>query len=191
VNEKAKRCLFEKENKNSTFTLDTEQDSLNISLDILEQVCQMSEMIDSSSTEEIQINDNTNNKKNKLAFFLYGNNSTQLDDTKDEHELLQLALSMEDNLLNETKSKNNLYFEGEFTSLNQLNKKQTTENNKFSICLSDSECKFLDPLEINNIGNTQMCEIADITERLESFDDQWTQQYTNNISNLCNEEKEN
>ncbi|XP_022167413.1 uncharacterized protein LOC111031675 isoform X1 [Myzus persicae] len=199
VNEKAKRCLFEKEKEITMSNLETDQDSLNISLDILEQVCQMSEIMDDSLTEEVKISDDTNKKK-KLASFLYGNSTIKLDDTEEENKLLQLALSMEDNVLTESRSKNKLYFEGKFTSLNQLKNKGTnlskydseqSKSNKLNTCISDSKCNFLDPEEMNSIGNTQMCEIADITEPLESFDDQWTQQYTNNESNFSNTTKEN
>ncbi|XP_025200949.1 breast cancer type 2 susceptibility protein homolog isoform X2 [Melanaphis sacchari] len=199
-NEKAKRCLFEKDKTNSLSNLETDQDSLNISLDILEQVCQMSEIFDDSLTEEVKKSVDTDKKK-KLAFFLYGNNTPKLDDTEEENKLLQLALSMEDNVLAESKSKNKLCFEGEFTSLNQLKNKETnvskyeseqSKNNKFNTyIISDSKCNFLDPEDMNDIGNTQMCEIADITEPLESFDDQWSQQYTSNVSNLSNNVKEN
>jgi hypothetical protein len=197
TNEKAKRCLFENEKTDSVSNFNNDQDSLNISLDILEEVCQMSEIIDNSSPENIQIGNKADNKKNKLAVFLYGNdNSTKLDDTKEENELLELALSMEDNLLTEIKSNNKLSFKGEFTSLNQLknNKTNLLKNDELKTYDCDSKHKFLDSEVINDIGNTQMCEIADITqmceigdmtEPLESFDDQWTQQYyTNNSKNV-------
>ncbi|XP_060865003.1 breast cancer type 2 susceptibility protein-like isoform X2 [Metopolophium dirhodum] len=200
VNEKAKRCLFEKEKAISMSNLETDQDSLNISLDILEQVCQMSEILDDSLTEEIKISVDTDKKGKKLASFLYGNSTTKLDDTEEENKLLQLALSMEDNVLTESKLKNKLYFEGEFTSLNQLKNKETnlskndseqSKSSRLNTCISDSKCNFLDHEEMNPIGNTQMCEIADITEPLESFDDHWTQQYTSNASNLSNKPKNN
>ncbi|XP_008186509.2 breast cancer type 2 susceptibility protein-like [Acyrthosiphon pisum] len=200
VNEKAKRCLFEKEKAISMSNLETDQDSLNISLDILEQVCQMSEIMDDSLTEEIKISVDTDKKRKKLASFLYGNSTTKLDDTEEENKLLQLALSMEDNVLTESRLKNKFYFEGEFTTLNQLKNKETnlskndseqSKSSRLNTCISDSKCNFLDPEEMNPIGNTQMCEIADITEPLESFDDQWTQQYTSNVSNLCNKSKKN
>ncbi|XP_026814002.1 breast cancer type 2 susceptibility protein-like isoform X2 [Rhopalosiphum maidis] len=199
INEKAKRCLFEKDT-NSMSNLDTDQDSLNISLDILEQVCQMSEIIDDSLTEEVKISVDTDKKNKKLAFFLYGNSTSKLDDTEEENKLLQLALSMEDNVLTESRSKNKLCFEGEFTSLNQLKNKETnlskngseqSISNKFNTYICDSKCNFLDTEDMNDIGNTQMCEIADITEPLESFDDQWSQQYSSNVSYLSNNVKEN
>ncbi|XP_050066993.1 breast cancer type 2 susceptibility protein-like isoform X20 [Aphis gossypii] len=202
INEKAKRCLFE-ENKtvNNISNLETDQDSLNISLDILEQVCQMSEIMDDSLTEEVKINVDNDKKKKKLAFFLYGNSTPKLEDTEEENKLLQWALSMEDNVLSESRSNNKLCSEKEFTSLNQLKNKETnlskygseqSKSNKLNTYISDSKCNFFDPEDINEIGNTQMCEIADMTEPLESFDDQWTQQYTScNVSNLSSKVKEN
>ncbi|CAH1710534.1 unnamed protein product [Aphis gossypii] len=202
INEKAKRCLFE-ENKtvNNISNLETDQDSLNISLDILEQVCQMSEIMDDSLAEEVKINVDNDKKKKKLAFFLYGNSTPKLEDTEEENKLLQWALSMEDNVLSESRSNNKLCSEKEFTSLNQLKNKETnlskygseqSKSNKLNTYISDSKCNFFDPEDINEIGNTQMCEIADMTEPLESFDDQWTQQYTScNVSNLSSKVKEN
>ncbi|XP_050425095.1 uncharacterized protein LOC126836099 isoform X2 [Adelges cooleyi] len=178
-NENTKRCLFENE-KLSSSNSDMDQDSLNISLDTLEQVCQMSERTLECSNKNV----------NNLVSFLYGNTSTKLENTVVENDLLRLALKMEDFITNEKKPKKVLEVETNFTTLNKLQKNENTSFQNSKKCKNDNvhstfftnstQLTTNNLMSTNEIGNTQMCEIADIIEPLSSFDDQWTQQYTLN-----------
>ncbi|XP_050525126.1 breast cancer type 2 susceptibility protein-like isoform X2 [Daktulosphaira vitifoliae] len=156
--DETKKCLLEKNTSGST-NVDMDQDSLNISFDTLEQVCQMTE--------------NNFKNKNSVSLFLYGDNLSKIENTIEEKKLLQLALNMEDNLSMQLKKKKVRNTEKKFTSLNELNKSDNLfKSNDQVQSVTNNYAE-----DILNIGNTQMCEIADITEPLSSFYDQLTQNF--------------